>query len=109
MWCQKLSRLDQRLLYYSQPYRQPTLEHGLCSESVAGLSWYASILCQKSHIYVKGTARIGKVAMKLLKLFNIEVPQIYYLYYGFVAVHTESPLLCMEMCLKGYKGEFSLV
>ena len=84
-----------------------TLEHGLCSESVVGLSLYASVLCQRSNIYIEGATRIGKIALALLDLFNIEVPRIYYLHYGFVAGHTESPILCMEMCRKGYKGKLS--
>lgn len=76
-----------------------TLQHGISTESVVGLTMYAAIRCQMSISNVEGAHRIGKIALNLSKRFNSPgmIPKIHGNYYGFVAVYVEPIQSCVHM------------
>ena len=85
-----------------------TLEHGVSQDSVFGFVQYAGLLCQQCNLIpeIREACRIGKAALSLLQNFDSSdlVPKVYFCYFGFVAVHTESLKLCTSKLRMGFEG-----
>ena len=86
---------------------QLTLESGLCKYSIIGFVLYAMVLCNVKKD-IDGASRIGKAAIKKRYHTTEQLPQIYVVYYGFVAPYTEPLLSCADMLRQGFDAGMSL-
>ena len=87
-----------------------TLKYGVSQDSVFGFVQYAALLCQQCKLIpeIQEACRVGKAALSLLQNFDSSdlVPKVYFCYFGFVAVHTESLKLCTSKLRKGFEGNY---
>jgi hypothetical protein len=113
---------------------QLTMEKGLCKYSIMGFVNYASALSEgkittkniedaskkgKAPIYammkrahIEDASRIGKAAMSLsMKRYRTTelLPNLYFVYYGYVAFHTVPLQVCADMLRQGFDVGMSLV
>lgn len=90
-----------------------TLKHGLCNESIVGLIQFGGILCLlgKKKADIESGARVAELALSLVKRcdFLDMTSAMYYMYYAFVAVHTESLQSCCTGLCKGIQGTLLIV
>jgi len=101
------------LPYVACRMTQLTLENGLCKHSIIGLVLYAMVLCNGNFVQkvVDCASRIGKAAMTCSKKIyhtSEQLPQLYLVYYGFVAPHTEPLPTCADMLRQGFDAGMSL-
>ncbi|KAL3780003.1 hypothetical protein ACHAW5_008324 [Stephanodiscus triporus] len=92
---------------------QLTMEKGLCKYSIMAFVNYASALCldkiKKKDI--EDASRIGKAAMSCwMKRYHTTdlLPNLYLVYYCFVAFHTEPMQACANMLRQGFDAGMSL-
>jgi len=90
-----------------------TMKHGICKYSVMGFVMYAAVLCGKSSTSkdIKFASYIGKAAITCLKKrfqAAVQVPKVYFSYYGYVAFHTEPLQLCAQMLRQGFDAGMSI-
>jgi predicted ATPase len=101
------------LPYVACRMTQLTLESGICKHSIIGLVVYAMVLCNGNFVKkdVNCASRIGKAAMTCSKKRyhkSEQLPQLYVVYYGFVAPHTEPLPTCADMLRQGFDAGMSL-
>ena len=92
---------------------QHTMKNGLCKHSISGLIVLAALLCSNTllEVDIQSALKIGKAAMSCFtQRYNTseQLPEIYSLYYGFVAWHTEPLQICAEKLLQGFEVGMSL-
>ena len=92
---------------------QYTMEKGLCKYSIAGFVQYAMLLCTSkiTKVDIEGALRIAKAAMSCSKTRydrTDQLPFLYCVYYGFVAVYTEPLQTCADMLRQGFDAGMSL-
>lgn len=85
-----------------------TLENGVCQDAICGLIQHAAFLCQPWFAVpadVEEACRVGKAAMTLFERFDSSeiIPEVFYCYYGFVAVNKEPLQLCTDHLRKGFE------
>jgi len=84
-----------------------TLEHGVCEDSILGLVSYCGFICHatKQASVIREMGRVGKVVMNMLKRFDSSaiMPNVYHIYYGYIAVHTAPVQLCTDNLRVGFK------
>ena len=85
---------------------QLSIIHGLCKNSILGFIQYAAMLCQsKAAKDIQLACKIGKTAIHLLKRFDSSkelISTLFFLYYGFVAIHMEPIQSCADMLRRGF-------
>ena len=92
---------------------QLTLDNGLSIYSIFGYVQFAMVL-SSSNISTKGiesASQIGKADMSCSrKRYNTatQLPNLYLVYYGFSAFHTEPLQLCADMLQQGFDAGMSL-
>ena len=101
------------LPYVACRMTQLTLESGICKHSIIGLVVYAMVLCNGNFVKkdIDSASRIGKAAMSCSKKryhTSEQLPQLYVVYYGFVAPHTEPLQSCADMLRQGFHAGMSL-
>jgi len=92
---------------------QLTIAKGLCKYSIMGFVYYAMALCmgkiEKKDI--EDASRIGKAAMSCwMKRYHTTelLPNLYLIYYSFVAFHAEPLQVCANMLRQGFDAGMSL-
>ena len=101
------------LPFFACRMTQLTLESGLCKHSINGLVLYAIMLCNGNIVKkdIDCASRIGKAAISCSKKryhTSEQLPQLYVVYYGFVAPHTEPLQSCADMLRQGFHAGMSL-
>jgi hypothetical protein len=106
-------RKPEMLPFFACRMVQLTMEKGLCKSSIIGFISFAMALCEgkieKKNI--EDASRIGKAAMSLLmKRYHTTglLPNLYLVYYGYVAFHTEQLQVCADMLQQGFDVGMSL-
>jgi hypothetical protein len=92
---------------------QLTMDSGLCKHSIIGFVLYAMVLCTGKIVEtdIDGASRIGKAAMSCsMKRYHTseQLPDLYLLYYGFIAPYTEPLQSCADMLRQGFDAGMSL-
>ncbi|KAL7537493.1 hypothetical protein ACHAXR_007855 [Thalassiosira sp. AJA248-18] len=95
--------------FYNQVYAcrlvELSLEHGVCKYSAIGIMRYAMVLGKVIQDLQEGY-RVGKLALKLLERFDSAqdlLPDVYLVYYGYIAVHIEPFQSCADMLKRGFE------
>ena len=102
---------------------QITMKNGLCNFSIMGFLQVANVLCSNkmakkkvdSNSMVKkniaSASRIGKAAMYCSETryhASGQLPNLYTIYYGFIAPYTEPLQTCASMLRRGFEAGMSL-
>jgi hypothetical protein len=98
---------------------QLTMENGLCKYSIVGLVDFASVLCTTKFMsnnkieknVIESASRIGKAAMSCSTTrypTTEQLPNLYLVYYGFLAFHTVPIHICAKMLRQGFDVGMSL-
>jgi hypothetical protein len=106
-------RKPEMLTFFACRMVQLTMEKGLCKYSITGFVDYSWALCmgkiEKKDI--EDASRIGKAVMSCWKkrYHTTELlPNLYLVYYGFFAFHTEPLQVCADMLRQGFDAGMSL-
>ena len=92
---------------------QLTMENGLSVYSIFGFVQFAAMLLSINFAKkgIESASQIGKAAMSCFrKRYNTatQLPTLYLVYYGFIAINTEPLQLCAEMLRQGFDVGMSL-
>ncbi len=90
-----------------------TMKSGLCKHSIIGFMHFSGVLSSGkiSKKCIDDATQIGKVAMSCWKTrYNSseQLPNLYSLYYGFIAHYTEPLQTCADMTRQGFEAGMSL-
>jgi hypothetical protein len=92
---------------------QLTMKYGLCKHSIVGLVQFAVVLniSNVSRQGVEIATRIGKAALSCSKEryhASEHLANLYHIYYGIIAAHTEPLQTCADMLRQGFDAGMSL-
>ncbi|KAL3773705.1 hypothetical protein ACHAW5_001041 [Stephanodiscus triporus] len=92
---------------------QLTMKNGLCKYSIMGFISFAMALCDSKIAKkdIEDASRIGKAAMSCwMKRYHTTelLPNLYLVYYGSFAFHTEPLQVCADMLRQGFDVGMSL-
>ena len=88
-----------------------SLDNGICPDSLFSFFLYSGTVCMqsKSSAVIKEACRVGKAVISLVNRPGFQstliVPRANFVYYGLVAIWTESLQLCTTNLRKGFEGE----
>ena len=91
--------------YYHCRWAQLSLRKGFCKYTAGSFAHFASTLGGTLSNQTPSAYRIGKVALSLLKKYDItdEIPRVYLCFYSYVAILTEPFQSCADMLRRGYE------
>ena len=80
----------------------------MSSDSLVGLIQHCATVCQISIKNVEGAYRLGKIALKIMRRFDLPelTGTLYFCHYGFVANHVEPIQSCSQMLRKAFEGMY---
>ena len=92
---------------------QLTMNNGICKYSILGFVKYAGMLCTGKIVIkdIEDASRIGKAAMSCwMHRYQTteQLPNLYLVYYGYIAFHTEPLQVCADMLRQGFDVGMSL-
>jgi hypothetical protein len=92
-----------------------SLENGISPDSLFGFLLYSGTVCMqsKSSAAIKEACRVGKAVISLVNRPGFQstliVPRAMFVYYGLVAIWTESLQLCTTNLRKGFEGDETIL